>query len=98
MRTPSLYNTANDCFPLCQETSFMLKYLLPHLLESGFTERPPESERITDLISLILRYDNFTVVCKYRPELNFDNLKKLLSPSNFPCVMGVFHESFNFKS
>ena len=37
------YNTANDWFSLCQETSFMLKYVLPHLLESGFRERSPET-------------------------------------------------------
>ena len=35
LRTPFLYNTANDWFSLSQETSFMLKYLLPHLLETG---------------------------------------------------------------
>ena len=40
-------------FSLCQKTSFMLKYLLPHLLESGFTERPPETDRIVDFIILI---------------------------------------------
>ena len=51
LRTPFLYNTAIDRFSLCQETSFMLKYLLPHLLESRFTERSPE--RIVNFIILI---------------------------------------------
>ena len=31
----------------------MLKYLFPHLLKSGFTERPPETGRIIDFIILI---------------------------------------------
>ena len=40
-------------FPFVKRPLFMLKYLFPHLLESGFTERPPETERIVDFIILV---------------------------------------------
>ena len=52
--------------------------------------------------SNLLWYQNSTVVCKYRPELNFDNLnkfEKFLSLINFTCVwMGIFREIFKFRS
>ena len=83
----------------------MQKFLFPHLLESGFTERLSETERIVGFIILIAdlcvflsthtsyqysnlqRYGNFTVVCKYRPELNFDNLNKFVN---------CYHQSISF--
>ena len=45
MRIPFLYNTVNDWFSLCQETSFMLKYVLPHLLV-GSQKGPQKLKRL----------------------------------------------------
>ena len=49
----------------------MLKYLLPQLLQSGFIERPPETEKIVDFNILIgdlwvfLKYTQVTAIFKF---------------------------------
>ena len=69
-----LYSTANDWSSLLEGTSFMVKYLVPQMLESGFTKGPPKTEKIADFIIWLL-------ICMY--------FKINTSRSNFQIYWGI---------